>query len=242
MQTRIISGVIALSILAVLLFLPPYVLAILVLTVSIIGLVEFSKAMKQKNIKIDLPVSIIAAAAIMGKAYGSTLPKQLFPVLSDVFTAIFASQHLNALIYVIIVYFFCRIIFEKGRFKMEDMAFTLFGILYIPFLMAFAVSTRNFDRGFEYVWLIVIGATVTDMFAYFTGIAFGKTKIVPHISPNKTVEGSIGGAVGCMVVMIFYGIFIINKPGLEPIPIYHLAILGLYAALYPSLVTGPHLR
>jgi CDP-diglyceride synthetase len=98
MQTRIISGVIALSILAVLLFLPPYVLAILVLTVSIIGLVEFSKAMKQKNIQIDLPVSIVATAAIMGKAYGSTLPKQLFPVLSDVFTAIFASQHLNALI------------------------------------------------------------------------------------------------------------------------------------------------
>lgn len=234
MLIRTISGIIAFSILVVLLLLPQYVLAILVLAVSIIGLFEFSNAMKQKGIHVDLPASCIAAVAIVGRAYGITLPKQLFPVLSDTFSKIFASQHLNALIYVIIVYLFCKIIFEKG-FRLEDMAFTLLGIVYIPFLMAFAVSTRNLDRGFEYIWLVVIGSTITDIFAYFTGVTLGKTKIIPHISPKKTVEGSIGGAIGCMLTMMLYGVVIMNQAGIEPIPMYHLAILGLLCGVVSQL-------
>lgn len=235
MLTRTISGIIALIILVVLLLLPPYILTILALAVSIIGIIEFSNAMKLKNIRIDVPISIIASVIIIGKAYGSTLSQNLFPALSGLLVKIFASQNINAFAYVIIVYFFCRIIFEKGNFHMQDMAFTLFGILYIPFLLAFAVSTRNLDRGFAYIWLIVIGSILTDTFAYFTGVTIGKTKIIPHISPKKTVEGSIGGAIGCMLIMVLYGVVIMNRTGIKPIPIYHLAILGLLCGIVSQL-------
>ncbi|HBR02344.1 MAG TPA: phosphatidate cytidylyltransferase [Ruminiclostridium sp.] len=235
MLIRVISGIIALAILVALLLLPPYVLAILVLAVSIIGLIEFSNAMKHKDIHVDLVSSIIAAIAIVGRAYGVTLPKELFPHLSRIFSRVFASEYLNAIVYLAIAYFFCKVIFEKGRFKLEDMAFTMLGIVYIPFLMSFAVSVRNLDRGFEYVWLIVIGSIVTDTFAYFTGVTMGKTKIIPHISPKKTVEGSIGGAIGCMLTMILYGKIIMNQPGIEPIPIYHLAILGILCGVVSQL-------
>ena len=84
MLTRIISGIIASAILIVLLLLPSYVLAIAALAASIIGLFEFSNAMKQRNINTDLPVSVISAAIIMGKAYGVTIPAELFPELSGI--------------------------------------------------------------------------------------------------------------------------------------------------------------
>ncbi len=235
MLIRTISGVIAATVLIGLILLPPYVLAVTVMAASIIGLYEFSKAMKQKNIHVDLPVSIIAAVAIMGKAYGSTLPVQVSPVLSQVLAKVFAMEYLNALLFLLIVYFFCRIIFENGRCRMEDMAYTLFGIMYIPFLLSFAVMTRNLNRGFEYIWLVLIGSMVTDIFAYFAGVTLGKIKIIPHISPKKTVEGSIGGAVGCMLTMIAYGAVIMNRAGAEAIPLYHFAIMGILCGVVSQL-------
>lgn len=235
MLTRIFSGTIALAILIVLLLLPPYVLALTVLAASVIGLYEYSNAMKRINVHVDLPVSFIAALATVGRAYGSTLPEKLFPDLYKILSKITTNTNLNALAYIIIVYLFCRIIFQHQRFRIEDMAYTLFGILYIPFLLSFAVATRNLEGGFMYIWLIIIGSTVTDMFAYFIGVAFGKTRIVPQISPKKTVEGSIGGVLGCMLVMILYSVLVINRFGATTIPVYHFAILGLLCGTVSQL-------
>lgn len=235
MLTRIISGFIAAAVLVVLLLLPPYVLAITVLAASIIGLFEFHRALKNKNINIDLPVSIIAAVVIAGKAYGSTLSSGCYPELSVFLQRVFALEHLNALLFILIVYLFCRVIFDSARCRLEDMAYTLVGIIYIPFLLSYAIMTRNLERGFEYIWLVLIGSVVTDIFAYFVGVTIGKTKIIPHISPKKTVEGSIGGAVGCMMVMIFYGAVFINRADIMPVPLYHFAIMGILCGVVAQL-------
>lgn len=232
MLIRIISGIIAAGILIALLLLPPYVLAITALAASIIGLIEFSNAMKQKNISIDLPVSIISAVVIMGKAYGVTIPVD---GVSELFTKIFATEKLNAFFYILIAYLFCRIIFDRTKSKIDDMAYTLLGIVYIPFLLSFAIMTRNLERGFEFIWLVLIGSIMTDVFAYFVGVSIGKNKIIPHISPKKTVEGSIGGAIGCMLIMVLYGEIIMNRIGSSPIALYHFAIMGFICGIVAQL-------
>ncbi|MBQ8214245.1 MAG: CDP-archaeol synthase [Clostridia bacterium] len=56
-----------------------------------------------------------------------------------------------------------------------------------------------------------MGAWVTDTFAYFCGMLFGrggKHKLIPDVSPKKTVEGSIGGTVFCILAMVIFGIII----------------------------------
>ncbi len=58
----------------------------------------------------------------------------------------------------------------------------------------------------KFVYLIpFVFAWVTDTFAYFTGRLFGKHKLIPAVSPKKTVEGAIGGAVCCALVAVLYG-------------------------------------
>ncbi|NLX63170.1 MAG: phosphatidate cytidylyltransferase [Clostridiaceae bacterium] len=235
MLTRIISGTIASAILIVLLFLPSYVLAVAALIASIIGLFEFSNAMKNRNINIDLPVSIISAVIFMGKAYGITIPTEHFPELSGIFTKIFAANNLNAFFYLLVLYLFLRIIFGRMECHFEDIAYTLLGIVYIPFLLSFAVMTRNLERGFEFIWLVIIGAVMTDIFAYFVGVSIGKNKIIPHISPKKTIEGSIGGAIGCMLVMVLYGKIIMNRAGVASISLYHFAVMGFLCGVVAQL-------
>ncbi|MBF1054203.1 MAG: phosphatidate cytidylyltransferase, partial [Parvimonas sp.] len=50
----------------------------------------------------------------------------------------------------------------------------------------------------------------TDTFAYLFGMIFGKHKLYPSISPKKTVEGSIGGIIGSLLLLILFNIFVLK--------------------------------
>lgn len=77
---------------------------------------------------------------------------------------------------------------------------TLCGVIYVAFPAAFLVSLRNAPQD-GLTWLFVVFAITwgTDTFAYVFGKTFGKTKLAPLISPNKTVEGAIGGILGAWI-------------------------------------------
>ncbi len=85
---------------------------------------------------------------------------------------------------------------------------TFFGIVYIALPTAFLVSLRNAPQD-GLMWLFVVFAITwgTDSFGYIFGKIFGKTKLAPLISPNKTVEGAIGGIfcawlpAGCILLV-----------------------------------------
>jgi phosphatidate cytidylyltransferase len=89
--------------------------------------------------------------------------------------------------------------FQKDFSKMlTGIGVTVFGVLYVVFLGGFLVSTRVGFENFPglstkllgYFFLVVMGS---DVGAYYIGKNFGKHKPVPKISPNKTLEGFIGG-------------------------------------------------
>ena len=66
-------------------------------------------------------------------------------------------------------------------------------------------------NGWYYMLIGLVAPWVSDVFAYLTGVAFGKHKIVPHISPKKSWEGCIGGAFFCAVGVMLYSCLIIHR-------------------------------
>jgi phosphatidate cytidylyltransferase len=56
-----------------------------------------------------------------------------------------------------------------------------------------------------------VASWVTDVFAYFSGSLFGRNKLVPNISPKKTIEGGIGGLLGCMGIMALWFVLFVGK-------------------------------
>jgi phosphatidate cytidylyltransferase len=63
-----------------------------------------------------------------------------------------------------------------------------------------------------YPWLVYIIAFGTDTCAYFSGKMLGKHKLYPEVSPNKTIEGAIGGIIGCTILSLVYFYYLrINK-------------------------------
>ena len=91
------------------------------------------------------------------------------------------------------------------------------------------------EEGKFLLWAVLVGACLTDTFAYFCGRFFGKRHLAPKISPNKTVEGAIGGLFGGMVSMVIYGVIIgLINPEFE-LNFLNLAILGLISAIFAQM-------
>ena len=109
---------------------------------------------------------------------------------------------------------------------LKQVGATLCGLFYIAFPTAFLISLRNAPQD-GLIWLFVVYAITwgTDTFAYVFGKIFGRTKLAPLISPNKTVEGAVGGILGAWIpafcLLWFTGAF-------EP-------------KLIPMIVAGPFL-
>ena len=63
--------------------------------------------------------------------------------------------------------------------------------------------------------IVLIAAWGSDVFAYFTGMLLGKHKLIPSVSPKKTVEGAIGGICGAVIGFIIYGVCMAKFASLE---------------------------
>lgn len=141
-----------------------------------------------------------------------------FPVLAralenrDLFIRIFWMTAL-----VTVVYLFAVIVFRFGKVNMGSIALVGMTSFYIigafssiVLLRDMTDSTGLFNVG-KYIYLIpFIFGWVTDTFAYFAGRLFGKHKLIPTVSPKKTVEGAIGGILFCAIATWLYG-FIVGQ-------------------------------
>jgi len=79
------------------------------------------------------------------------------------------------------------------RTPASDFAITVGGLMYIGWLGSYLISLRNLPDGMWWTMLAIPAIAIGDTGAYFVGRHFGKRKLAPHVSPNKTVEGLFGG-------------------------------------------------
>lgn len=93
----------------------------------------------------------------------------------------------------------------KNRFTFDEAAFSIISILYVGIGFYYFIETR--EAGLVYIFYSLFIIWATDSGAYFFGRAMGKRKLWPDISPNKTVEGSIGGVISAVIVSIFFILF-----------------------------------
>ena len=92
---------------------------------------------------------------------------------------------------------------DNKKYNINDALFLVGSVLFIGMSFNLLIITRNYN--IAYTIYILLITTVTDTFAYLTGMLIGRNKLCPNISPKKTVEGLIGGTlVGVIVATSFY--------------------------------------
>ena len=145
------------------------------------------------------------------------------------------------------------IVFEMIRFKEADrvianLAYSIFAIVYVGFLMSFLPGLRFFQSnamGMTALLSLLFVVKFCDAGAFFVGKLFGRTKLAPKISPGKSVEGAIGAVVtGCLMSILFFQLIAPNisggavAPSVTVMVFYGLviAITGMVGDLFESII------
>jgi len=191
MKTRILSGLIMLPLL-VILYLGGYVLFAACFIIGIMAVREFYNGFEAMDIKPNFAIACVAAVAlyVVELVGGGAEWYMLWS-----FAVVLAS-----LLY----------LFNIENRKLEDAMATITGIFYVVFF-SFHVTLVDRTAYGILIWLVVITAFGTDIMAYFTGFALGKHKLCPKISPKKTIEGSIGGILGSVILSGVFGYFFVSE-------------------------------
>jgi phosphatidate cytidylyltransferase len=77
--------------------------------------------------------------------------------------------------------------------------FIALGALWVGALFPYFALLRNHPGGIPIIILMLLLVVASDSGAYFTGGSLGRTKLLPRVSPNKTVEGAVGGLASCVI-------------------------------------------
>ena len=105
---------------------------------------------------------------------------------------------------VFVAVLFGEMMMAHTKIRFEKLCITMIAGLLIPFLLTSLVRIHSGVNGRHLILLPFVIAFLSDTCAYFAGMAFGKRKLAPVVSPKKTVEGLVGGVIGAMVGVAIY--------------------------------------
>ena len=225
MKTRAKSAFIMAPLL-VFVFLGGHILALGMAALTILALHEYTKAFGEKRPSLRVQA---ASAVILYICYC------FFSFWQHFFIVLFLWLFVSLLLC------FISMFAVEKRDLMQGMA-SVTGVVYIIFLGFHIVlidvmfSVPFFEAGIlrvtglqSYVWIVFLSAFGADIFAYFTGRLIGKHKLCPSISPNKTVEGAVGGFFGSVALCGLFGYFFL--PGGFVVCIIIGAVCGVVSQL-----------
>ena len=207
MKTRIISGLCMVPLL-VLVYLGSYWLAAMCIFVGFMGIRELANGFRVMDIHPSEKV-----------AYGSLivlyLINGLWPQHHEYIMAWLAFSIIASFLY----------IFKINARKIEDAMATMLSIIYVVFFSYHVVMVDQTEEYAVLIWLVLLSAFCTDIFAYFTGYFLGKHKLCPNLSPKKTIEGAVGGTLGSVICCGLFGHFVV------PQLFVHCMIIGMIGAV-----------
>ena len=207
MTTRVLAAVVGLAIvLPVLVWGGTFGLELLLAIVLVLGADEYAK--------MTLPAQRAPARALLSM-YGLTL---LLALLHGTSFAVMGAFAIGLLV-----------LFAWSLFGVSDTAqggraaaYMALGLLYVPFLLSFIGQLRRFESGLGWIFLLLVITWAGDTGAYLAGRAFGRTKLLERVSPNKTREGALGG-----LVLAIAGACLVKGVALEKVSWAHAVALGI---------------
>ncbi|OIQ39981.1 MAG: hypothetical protein BM563_03675 [Bacteroidetes bacterium MedPE-SWsnd-G1] len=186
---RILSGIVYVAVLIFSILFHKISFLVLFFIVMLFCLYEFLKMIQLKSV---FPYLIGISAFIFGNILNvEDVPSKMILRYAGValFLTIFSS--------------FVWILFAKKEEIVNHLGKIFLSVIYIviPFILIAQIPFLNNDP--QYASNAILGVFLliwcNDTFAYLVGKNFGKVKLLKHISPNKTVEGFIGGLVACLI-------------------------------------------
>jgi len=174
-----------------------------------------------KNLPVSIPACAIAVALPIGAFF-----------VQDMYVYFLASF---IVCFVFMIYMFFLAVFLKGALRVQDVALAYVFVSYVSISLSNVVLVRHIhESGLYFFILVFVIAWITDVFAYIVGSLFGKHKLIPAVSPKKSVEGAIGGVFGTMLGCAVVAFIMQMISELEP-NYWMFLLLGFVGAIISQL-------
>lgn len=190
---RIAAGLILLPLaIYVVLYANKYVFFSVLQLIILLATKEFILLIKKENSCVNIPLVWISAIGI---------PCSLFFVNITLFIGV---------IFLLLFISFLLKMFSDNPVEhvLEDVSYGFLTTIFLPFLFSFMILIRDVEPMWLMFMFFVIWAS--DTFAYFTGMAIGKHKLIPKVSPKKTIEGLLGGFIGAIIIAFLFNYYHFN--------------------------------
>jgi phosphatidate cytidylyltransferase len=189
----------------------PAALAVVATVVLVAAAVELFTAFRQRGYQAATLLALVATAAMSGAAYWRG--ESAFPLVMALVTVFTMLWYLAGV---------------QRQMPVTNMGLTLLGFAYVGFLGSFATLLLTLPHGVSMFLAPVIVTVANDVGAFFAGSRLGHTPLAPAISPNKTVEGYLGGAT--LTIIVALGI-VTQMPGWNGTHAFALGVVvGVVAA------------
>lgn len=197
MKKRIISAIIMILIVVPLIIVGGVSFSVFMAILSACGLYEMMHIRESKD-KIPILIKILAYILVM------------FLTISNASSIEFVYSIDYRVLSFMIFAFLLPMIFIKDfkRYNLVDALFLIGTVLFLGLCFNLLIVLRNYD--IDYLIYLLLITVFTDTFAFITGRLIGKRKLAFTISPNKTIEGAIGGSLMGTFVASSYYITVIN--------------------------------
>lgn len=207
---RLITGIELVMIIIILPLLGDTMTSVAVLLLALIGLHEFYSGFNDEDI-----MKFILIPAFFTVVY---------------FLIMRYKENSQELVLALFIITTLSISIVNEHVKVKTTIVLITGFFYIPFLFYNLAALSK-----EYFWITFIIAFGTDTFAYIGGRLFGKNKLSPNISPKKTIEGSLVGTIGAVVLVCIFNKFVFGTFSVNLIvPIVVASIFGQIGDLVAS--------
>ncbi|UWG98518.1 phosphatidate cytidylyltransferase [Dehalobacter sp. DCM] len=181
MTKRIISALIGAPLLLIVTWLGGWYLSILVVILALLGLREF---------------------LYIGRKAGFIIRQWPMVVFCTIWLIVFVSGLKEWLLPLGVVWLMLTLGSYALRYpnvSLEKVAYSFLALIYPVFMFTFLESLRGLPDGLYWCFFVFAMVWLTDTGAFFVGITLGKHKLVPKVSPNKSVEGAIGGLAMALI-------------------------------------------
>ena len=227
MKKRILTGIcILISTILLVVFSNYPVYPVVLSLLALRGAFELLRVVgTDKNLIIALPAYLIT----------TVFPTAAYFVSGD--TAVTYALALASLLFVYMLLLMFVSVFSKGKISFAKTAEIFMSITYISVAFSSLSLMRYLNRetGAFVIALVFIVSWVCDAGAYFAGSLFGKHKLIPEISPKKTVEGAIGGIIIATAAFLAYGLILDYFVESMTVNYWILSALGILLSIISQL-------
>jgi phosphatidate cytidylyltransferase len=193
-RQRVITAVIGLPVLVACFYLGGVPFLLLILTLAAVSINEFYNMMRVKNYLPAYYVGNFFTLFFIVSAYFA-LKKNWEPAHSAILTVAALATMIATLF------------LKRPKEAIVDIAVTLLGMIYIGWFFSYFLFIRALSENGGYLFFLASTIWALDTIAYFVGKKFGKHKLLPSISPNKSVEGAIAGFIFGIIAAVVFGYY-----------------------------------